>query len=102
MEIDWGDGTPVETVTVAAGARSLVTTHQYLDDNPTGTPQDIYDISVTVIDDDTGFAVADTEVLVKNVAPEVTILPVDMIEETGVATLRVTFDDPGTEDTHRR
>ncbi len=101
VEIDWGDGSPVDTIELAPGARSLVTTHQYLDDNPSGTPEDTYGIRVRVIDDDGGVGRVRTQVLVKNVAPSnVTILPVDMIDEDGFATLRLTFDDPGTEDTH--
>ena len=34
--------------------RQLQRTHQYLDDNPTGTPSDVYTIDVTLTDDDTG------------------------------------------------
>ena len=100
VEIDWGDGSPVETVPLTQGARSLVTSHQYLDDNPTGTPADTYQIQVRVLDDDGGVGLANTEVLVQNVAPDVTILPVDAIYENDFAILRLTFDDPGTQDTH--
>jgi hypothetical protein len=32
--------------------------HQYLDDNPTGMTEDVYQIDVTVTDDDGGVAVA--------------------------------------------
>ena len=50
----WGDGSAVETLTVAAGARFFSTTHQYKDDNPTVTTQDIYTVKVRVLDDDSG------------------------------------------------
>src|SRR5205814_4318040 len=36
------------------GVWAFSASHQYLDDNPSGTPQDAYSISVTVTDDDTG------------------------------------------------
>ena len=41
VEIDWGDGSAVETLTVTAGSRFFSTTHQYLDDNPTVTSSDM-------------------------------------------------------------
>src|SRR5205814_1577928 len=36
------------------GDWSFTASHQYLDDNPSGTPSDVYNISVSVTDDDTG------------------------------------------------
>ena len=100
VEIDWGDGT-VETVSLAVGVRNLAKTHQYLDDNPTGTSADIYTVTVKVRDDDGGQATASKTVQVSNVAPSnVQIKPIAAINENGVATLELTFDDPGTLDTH--
>ncbi|MCI0491464.1 MAG: hypothetical protein L0Z07_00840, partial [Planctomycetes bacterium] len=52
LDVDWGDGT-VETFTYAAGTKDFSETHQYLDDNPTGTPSDPYTINVKLKDDDT-------------------------------------------------
>ena len=40
-----------------------------------------------------------TSILVKNVAPTLTLDPVLMIDENGVATLTGTIADPGTLDT---
>ena len=54
LTVDWGDGSPVETFNYGAGTTSFSETHQYLDDNPTGTPSDVYAISVTLTDDDGG------------------------------------------------
>jgi len=100
VEIDWGDGT-VETVSLAVGVRNLAKTHQYLDDNPTGTSADIYTVNVKVRDDDGGQATASDIVQVSNVAPSnVQIKPIAAINENGVATLELTFDDPGTLDSH--
>ena len=100
VEVDWGDGT-VETLTVAAGARTFTATHQYLDDNPTATSSDVYTVKVTVRDDDGGQATASQTVTVSNVAPSnVQINPIAAINENGVASLTLTFDDPGTLDAH--
>ncbi|MBX3425655.1 MAG: PKD domain-containing protein [Pirellulales bacterium] len=101
VEIDWGDGSPLETVTLAVGARTLAITHQYLDDNPTGTPADVYQVNVTVRDDDSGQAAAMTTVEVRNVAPSnLVLVPPATIDENGVATLQLSFDDPGSLDVH--
>ncbi len=106
LDIDWGDPLSpdnVETYTFAAsptGTQNFTLTHQYLDDNPTNTPQDTYTISATVTDDDDIVGDSDTEtVLVKDVAPTLTLDPVTMIDENGVATLTGTIADPGTLDT---
>jgi methionine-rich copper-binding protein CopC len=102
VEVDWGDGSAVETLTVAAGARTFSTTHLYRDDNPTGTPSDNYAVSVRVLDDDGGASAATTaQITVNNVAPSnVVVAPLGTINENDVATLNLTFDDPGPDDTH--
>ncbi|NOY29300.1 MAG: hypothetical protein GXP28_03710 [Planctomycetes bacterium] len=100
VEIDWGDGTTT-TIELEGGERFVGTNHQYLDDNPSGTSQDEYTITVKVIDDDGGMTTGETTVLVKNVAPSnVQFAPVAMINENGFAQLQLTFDDPGLLDTH--
>jgi hypothetical protein len=101
--IDWGDGSPVETFTISAGARFFSTTHQYLDDNPSGTPADAYKITVRVRDDDGGISQPTTaQVTVKNVPPfNLTVVPAaSTADEGSPATLDMTFDDPGTLDAH--
>ena len=100
VEVDWGDGT-VETLDVTAGARTFTATHQYLDDNPTGTASDVYTVNVKVRDDDGGQATASQTVIVSNVAPSnFQINPIAAIDENGVASLTLTFDDPGSLDGH--
>ncbi len=101
VQVDWGDGSAVETLPVAAGARTLAASHQYLDDNPTGTSSDNYTIKVSVIDDDTGEGTAMTSVTVSNVPPSaIVITPLSPVDENGVAMLNLSFTDPGTLDTH--
>ena len=102
VEVDWGDGS-VETFTLAVGDRFLSTTHQYFDDNPSGTSGDQYEVRVRVLDDDSGVsAIASSFILVRNVAPQnVAATPqLSTIQEGGSTALTVTFSDPGTLDTH--
>ncbi len=68
VDVDWGDGSPVETFTYPAGTQSFSETHQYLDDDPTATPSDVVPVTVTLRDDE-GSGTASTSVEVDNVAP---------------------------------
>src|SRR5262249_57276954 len=58
--------------------------HQYLDDNPTSTPSDVYPISVTVTDDDGGGVSSSTSVTVNNVAPSNLVLNSGTINENEI------------------
>ena len=103
-DIDWGDGTTSE-ISLAARTVFFSATHQYLDDDPTGTRQDDYTINVTVTDDE-GASDTETEsVTVRNVAPE--ILSITSTAAGAGETLpgqtvsiTATFSDIGTLDTH--
>jgi PKD repeat protein len=101
VEVDWGDGS-VESFNLSVGSRFFATTHQYLDDNPTGTSVDDYAVQVRVLDDDGGMVSGSTTATVRNVAPgALVIAPITPIDEHGVAELGLTFTDPGTRDEHR-
>lgn len=80
LTIDWGDGAPV-SFSRPAGATSFSVSHQYLDDDPTGTPNDIYAIAVNVTDDDGGTGTANPTVKVNNVPPIASIDAV--VDEAG-------------------
>jgi len=99
--IDWGPDEGSDTLTLGAGATVYSATHQYLDDDPTGTASDVYPISVTVTDDDTGVGTATTGVTVNNVAPVVEAGP-DAVADIGVpvSLTATTFTDAGILDTH--
>ena len=97
VTIDWGEGAP-EVFSYPVGATGYSETHQYLDDNPTGTASGVYSVSVTVEDGGGGVGNASTGVTVNNVAPIVTATG-DTIDEDGTATVSGTISDPGTEDT---
>ena len=51
--IDWRDGSS-STIPLTPGGRAFSVSHQYLDDKPTGTGSDIYNIAVSVSDNDGG------------------------------------------------
>src|SRR5262249_16456583 len=67
--IDWGSGEGTTTLDLPAGVLSFSASHQYLDDNPTGTSSDDFHVSATVTDDDTGSGTGASTVTVNNVAP---------------------------------
>jgi hypothetical protein len=107
VSIDWGDGSPTTsaTVTQGAGTATFSAGHQYLDDDPTGTPSDEYTITVTATDDDTGVGSATTTIRVDNVPPLVTtvVAPSDCSNlgaENEPVTVTGTFTDVGTLDAH--
>lgn len=98
LTVNWGDGTADQVQVVSGGTFNL--THQYLDDNPTGTASDVNTISVTVTDDDGGSASSTTSVTVNNVAPTATIVGAPASGNEGTAiNLSSTVTDPGTQDT---
>jgi PKD repeat protein len=101
VTVSWGDGNS-DLVTLGLG-RAFTLTHQYLDDNPSGTPWDIYTITVTAVDDDGGSDAASTLVTVNNVPPTVgplTGAPADPIPVNTRITVTAVFTDPGIRDTH--
>ncbi len=104
VDIAWGDGGS-DTATLAVGDRTFSASHQYLDDDPSGTPQDTATITVTVTDDDTDSDSASTSTIVKNVAPVLGPLTssatfADKAAVGDTVTVAGTFTDVGTLDTH--
>ncbi len=99
IQIDWGDGS-IEEFNVSSDAQLFSTTHQYLDDDPTGTPFDDMPVMVSVIGDD-GTVTDQTTIRVNNVDPsKVEVGLTGPIDENGITNLTVTFEDPGTRDSH--
>lgn len=102
ITINWGEGTP-QTVAVSNGTFQL--SHQYLDDNPTGTVADTYSITVTLTDDDGGSTSAATTTTISNVAPfflSTTTNAASLCNHSIDGTVELTgeFADAGTLDTH--
>ena len=109
--IDWGEGSPI-SYNYSEGSTIFSEDHQYLDDNPTGTSSDVFNIGVTVTDDDGGAGSDGTTVIVDNLNP---VTRIDLItDETGEEVgngvrvvlmntgidLEGSFTDVGTQDTH--
>jgi hypothetical protein len=104
LVVDWGEGTP-QTFSYPAGTTHFRETHRYLDDNPTGTPQDAYAIGLTLTDDDAGRATAAASTRVRNVAPVFTTLGTSSTSggparESEPVTISGAFADVGPLDTH--
>src|SRR5262249_56049301 len=67
LTVDWGDGSPVETF--HPGRTPFRLTHRYPDDNPSGTPADVYTVRFSWTD---GHGVVNSDsrhINVPNVAP---------------------------------
>ncbi|WP_417392263.1 hypothetical protein, partial [Gimesia sp.] len=100
VEINWGDGSPNSVLNLAAGVTLFSLVHKYADDNPAGTPVDLYQITVTVSDSSGASTTAETSVTVNNVAPRFRgLLATPTINENGTAYLNAYFSDPGLDDT---
>jgi hypothetical protein len=112
VKVQWGDGSSSTIVELVEGEREFETEHRYLDDNPSGTPFDVYDIYVTVTDDAGGSGSASSSVTVLNVSP---VLSIDHItDQTGAeigsdipfalvgltVNVAASFADVGVLDTH--
>jgi hypothetical protein len=100
MSVDWGDGM-VDELVYPPGAWPDHYIHQsfwhnYLDDDPTGTPEDMYTIIVTAKDDDGGIDTDSDTLTFQNVDPLVQWeLTPWQLAEGGLATLKVwTKDNP--------
>jgi hypothetical protein len=99
VQIDWKDGNVID-YNYGAGTTSFSETHQYLDDDPTGTHSDDYTISLTITDDDGDSGSDQSTVTVNNVPPALTLTG-DVVFENDYATLSGTITDVGTQDTFR-
>jgi hypothetical protein len=97
LTINWGEGSP-QLVALSAGTFDI--THQYLDDNPTGTAADIYTIGVTLTDNNAGTDAGSATTTITNVAPSLDSLAATSVDENGTVHLTGTYSDAGTQDTH--
>jgi hypothetical protein len=99
LDIDWdGDGVFDDTVGVSGG--TFLVSHQFLDDDPTGTGSDTFNVNVRLRDDDGGEDFATVSLTVENANPTVTLNPLLTIDENGAAVLSGVYQDAGSQDTH--
>lgn len=97
LDIDWnGDNLFDQTIVVTGGAFTV--TRQFLDDNPSGTSSDTFNVNIRLRDDDGGVGTDSKQLTVINVNPSVTLVPPAPIEENEFATLQGRITDVGTLD----
>jgi YVTN family beta-propeller protein len=99
--INWGDGTPSTTI-ILAGSGAFSASHQYLDDNPTGTASDTYNITVTATDKDGATHSVVSGLQVSNRPPVLSSVsgPTSPLALGTAAAVSASFTDAGTQDTH--
>ena len=100
--ISWGDGSSDTLINLGGGILSFAASHQYLDDDPTGTAADTYSIGVSVTDKDGASGTGTTSVTVNNAAPAigtVTATP-SLLALNNSTTVTLNFSEVGTRDTH--
>jgi hypothetical protein len=102
----WSDG---GTTSVGAGVTTCAATHQYLDDDPSGTASDAYTVIVSVTDNGTTSGAPDpksdtgsTTVDVDNAAPVITSItgPAGPQAKGTPSTASASYTDVGSQDTH--
>ena len=98
VTVDWGDGV-TQTFALPAGTTSYTFDREFLDDDPTATPSDTLNITVTVVDDDLGQAATTTTLTVKDVAPEVDAGPGQAVTQGDLVSLVGSWTDVGALDT---
>ena len=87
MTVDWGEGSP-QVYTYPSGSTAFTITHQYLDDDPTGTPEDDYLVQLSLEDDHGASANGEQIIRVHNVNPLLLNVDLDVsIDENAIGTL---------------
>ena len=102
LTVNWGDGSPAQVFNLPAGTTSFGRTHQYLDDNPSGTGADNYTISLLLSDNAGGSDTDAVGLTVANVAPTLSGIAASpsTITVGSSITLSGTVNDTGTLDSH--
>jgi VCBS repeat-containing protein len=93
VDIDWGDGDPPTTISLAANVLTVSAQHTYADNGSTNS----YTISITVHDDDGGDGSQDVDIAVANVAPTLADVQDETVTEGDALDLSsaFSFTDPG-------
>jgi Ca2+-binding RTX toxin-like protein len=97
LAVDWGDGSPLDNVTLPAGTTTFSRTHTYVNPNQADTQ---FNVGVTVTDKDGGQATASKSLTVTNtvVPPALNGVTItSSVNEGSNATLAGTITNPGTD-----
>jgi hypothetical protein len=97
VAINWGDGSPTTSLSLAAGVLTFSASHPYLDNLPGDAP---YTIAVTVTNENNATASASSSLTVKNVAPIADAGSDQTVSPGTPVTLNAAFTDPGSADGH--
>ncbi|HMQ02487.1 MAG TPA: DUF5050 domain-containing protein [Pyrinomonadaceae bacterium] len=102
LTVDWGDSSPAQVFNYPAGTTAFSETHQYLDDNPSGTASDNYTIGLTLADNNGGTDTDSALVTLNNAPPVLSNITVNPATITAGQTISLSgsISDPGTLDTH--
>ncbi|MBI4333784.1 MAG: PKD domain-containing protein, partial [Chloroflexi bacterium] len=96
VAIDWGDGSPVTTLNLAANVLTFSASHKYLDNKAANAP---YTVSATVTDKDGAYASASSTLTVNNVPPTATLEAPSRVARGSSFSISLTSPaDPGTAD----
>jgi hypothetical protein len=103
LDVNWGDGSPLQTFTFPPGSpRDVTVTHKYQDDNPSVTSQDRYTIHLLWRDQHGGSNTGTLPIVVRNVAPSLSNLTFSSpVVQRQLATLSGLISDPGVRDTFK-
>jgi hypothetical protein len=110
LSVRWRNSEPVQTYAYPAGTTSFQIIRHYLDDDPTASPSDTYQVAVLVNDDDNASSLdVNVPVTVRNLSPVVTMSLSGFYRTSAgssVVPVRTpigasgSFTDAGTLDTH--
>src|SRR5262249_40071110 len=93
VTLDWGDGSPPETI--HPGLAPFTLTHRYLDDRPSGTSSDQYTITFSWTDGGGVIKSSTAQVTVHNVAPLVDAGGDETLHQNNVLERTGSVFDPG-------
>lgn len=95
--VNWGDGSPQQTVNLAAGTQSFHIEHFYADDKPGAQPSDSFTIDYTLTDSSGSPAFGQLNTVIGNVAPTVYAGGTGAVASGAALNSTLNFADPGSD-----
>jgi autotransporter-associated beta strand protein len=97
LVVNWGDGSPVQNISLPAGTQLFHVEHIYLDDKPGAQPSDSFTIEYTLTDSSGSPAFGQLNTVIGNVAPTVFAGGMVGIASGAAFVSTLTFTDPGSD-----